>query len=348
MDHKPSIAGDLRKQASIRHLIVNIDKQNSFVEDQSNIQSICPPTDFYDPEEGDASFYDDPLPATDQIAATPIISTSSPLPPVLTTAHRRSNVALASTPNSDRYALTPTHRQSIKKGVKRVRKFQKRVVVRTTAATFKTARAATSVLADFKYFVERGNVVDLAMGIIIGGAFTSIVNSLVGDIIGPIIGLAVGSQLQNAFVMLRWPDDDLCDNNSTACAFKTPAQAYAAGGVTWNYGNFFQTIINFVITASILFFSIKLSSAFFRTSKIKLQLPKRDQERDCPFCLKKVPYLAVKCYLCTSTLPAPFLPGLPGESKGVGKMEDLDDERNEGGRDDIDNQRSPPYDSKVS
>ncbi|KAJ3176620.1 hypothetical protein HDU87_004948 [Geranomyces variabilis] len=122
-----------------------------------------------------------------------------------------------------------------------VKKFRKRVIKSTASAGLKSAKATASILNDFRRFVLRGNVVDLALGVIIGGAFTAIVTSVVNDLLGPLFGAALGSQLQNAFVLLKAPDAATC--NVTDCkALKTPSQVYAAGGVTWNYGNFFQTI----------------------------------------------------------------------------------------------------------
>ncbi|KAJ3001266.1 hypothetical protein HKX48_002975, partial [Thoreauomyces humboldtii] len=155
-----------------------------------------------------------------------------------------------------------------------INKLRKRVVKGTTQGARQSLMLGGSIINDFKEFILRGNVVDLAIGIIIGGAFTAIVTSLVTDIIGPIVGLALGSQLQNAFVLLRKPDSSLCTSGSvvststddgttttsttssasgngtttstlpSCSSLKTPSQVYAAGGVTWNYGNFFQTVIN--------------------------------------------------------------------------------------------------------
>ncbi|KAJ3138839.1 hypothetical protein HDU90_000744 [Geranomyces variabilis] len=122
-----------------------------------------------------------------------------------------------------------------------VKKLRKRVIKSTATAGLKSAKATASILNDFRRFVLRGNVVDLALGVIIGGAFTAIVTSVVNDLLGPLFGAALGSQLQNAFVLLKSPDAAAC--NVTDCtALKTPSQVYAAGGVTWNYGAFFQTI----------------------------------------------------------------------------------------------------------
>ncbi|KAJ3159378.1 Proteasome subunit beta type-1 [Geranomyces michiganensis] len=122
-----------------------------------------------------------------------------------------------------------------------VKKFRKRVIKSTATAGLKSVKAAGSILNDFRRFALRSNVVDLALGVIIGGAFTAIVTSVVNDLLGPLFGAALGSQLQNAFVLLKSPDAAAC--NVTDCsALKTPSQVYAAGGVTWNYGMFFQTM----------------------------------------------------------------------------------------------------------
>ncbi|KAI8820655.1 large conductance mechanosensitive channel protein, partial [Fimicolochytrium jonesii] len=160
-------------------------------------------------------------------------------------------------------------------------------------------RAAGSILQDFRHFILRGGVIDVCIGFIIGGAFTTIMTSFTQDIIGPVVGLALGSNLQNAFVMLRYPD--CAGQNGTDCSsLKTPSQVYAAGGVTWNYGNFFQTLFNFLLTAWILFFMVKVYSA--ASKQFTDHKSKKDLERLCPYCLKKVPLLATRCYQCTSDL----------------------------------------------
>ncbi|KAJ3032560.1 hypothetical protein HDV00_007386 [Rhizophlyctis rosea] len=133
---------------------------------------------------------------------------------------------------------------------RRFQSLQRRVIIKPAKRTFKFAG---NVVTDFKDFINRGNVVDLAVGIVMGSAFTSIVDSLVKDIIGPVIGLAAGRQLTNQFVLMRGADPEICAENATLCpaaGFKTPAQAQTAGAVTWNYGNFIQysTTFNKAVT----------------------------------------------------------------------------------------------------
>lgn len=110
------------------------------------------------------------------------------------------------------------------------------------------------MIKEFRDFIMRGNVLDLAVAVIIGAAFTAIVNSVVADLINPIIGLLLGGvNLTNLFVVLR-PG---MLNGAEAWAFNTVADAQAAGAVTFNIGNFLQAVINFLIIALIVFLIVK-------------------------------------------------------------------------------------------
>src|SRR5437660_12044521 len=104
---------------------------------------------------------------------------------------------------------------------------------------------------EFKEFAIKGNAIDLAVGVVIGAAFGSIVTSLVKDIIMPPIGLLAGGlDFSNKFVVLKTAKDG-------AAAFNTPADALKAGAVTWNYGNFITLVINFLIVAFCIFLVIR-------------------------------------------------------------------------------------------
>ena len=139
---------------------------------------------------------------------------------------------------------------------------------------------------DFKAFLTRGNVVDLAVALVVGAAFGAIVTSFVNDILMPPIGLALkGIDFANLFVSL------------TRQSYPTLAAAKAAGAPTLNYGVFFNTIINFVIVAFAMFIVVR-QTARFRPP------PPAATTRDCPYCLSAIPLRATKCAHCTSSLPA--------------------------------------------
>ena len=104
---------------------------------------------------------------------------------------------------------------------------------------------------EFKEFAVKGNAVDLAVGVIVGAAFTGIINSLVKDVIMPPISLLSGGlDFSNKFVILRAAKDG-------STAFNTPADAAKAGAITWNYGNFITLLINFLIVAGAVFLLVR-------------------------------------------------------------------------------------------
>ncbi len=139
---------------------------------------------------------------------------------------------------------------------------------------------------EFKAFIIRGNVIDLAIAVIIGGAFGSIVTSLVNDIIMPPIGLLLGKvNFSNLFI-------DLSGKGYTALA-----DAQAAGAPTINYGLFINTILNFLIVATIIFFVIKGLNSLKKPEPAATPTTK-----ECPFCLSTIPLKATKCPHCTSDL----------------------------------------------
>ena len=138
---------------------------------------------------------------------------------------------------------------------------------------------------DFKSFVLRGNILDLAVGVMIGGAFGSIVTSLVNDILMPVIGLITGGvNLSGLFVAL-----DLQ-------AYPTMDAAKAAGVGTLNYGAFLQAVINFLIMAFCVFLIVRLMAKL---------MPKKEEPkkaRKCPFCKQEIDDEATRCPHCTSEL----------------------------------------------
>lgn len=144
------------------------------------------------------------------------------------------------------------------------------------------------MLAEFKKFALRGNVLDMAVGIIIGAAFAPIVTSLVNDILMPPIGLLLGKvDFSNLFISL------------SGRTFATLAQAKAAGAPTLNYGMFVNTVLNFLIVAFAIFLLIR------RVNRWMPQPEPAPAMRECPFCLSNIPAKAVRCAHCTSELGGP-------------------------------------------
>jgi large conductance mechanosensitive channel len=146
------------------------------------------------------------------------------------------------------------------------------------------------MLEEFKKFVMRGNVIDLAVGIVIGAAFGKIVTSFVNDILMPPIGLVLGKvDFSNLYVSL------------TGQQFGSLAEAKAAGAATLNYGVFLNTMIDFLIVAFAIFLVIKQVNRF--TAK-KEAAPPPATAKDCPYCMSSIPIKAVRCPHCTSELKA--------------------------------------------
>ena len=142
------------------------------------------------------------------------------------------------------------------------------------------------MLKDFKAFVMRGNVVDMAVGIIIGAAFGKIVTSLVNDIIMPPIGLLLGKvDFTNLYVSL------------TGQPFASLADAKAAGAATLNYGAFINTVIDFIIVALAIFLVVRVINKMKREPA-----PAAPNTKECPFCKSAIPLAATRCPFCTSQL----------------------------------------------
>jgi large conductance mechanosensitive channel len=151
-----------------------------------------------------------------------------------------------------------------------------------------------SVLKDFQSFVMRGNVVDMAVGIIIGAAFGAIVKSLVDDVIMPPIGVALGNvDFSNLFVVLK-------NGAKGAPPYDSIAQAHAAGAVTLNYGLFINTIISFIIIAIAVFllirFMARLQNAMHKSETVALTT------KECPQCCSNININAKRCPNCTSNV----------------------------------------------
>jgi large conductance mechanosensitive channel len=152
------------------------------------------------------------------------------------------------------------------------------------------------VLKDFKAFIMKGNVVDMAVGIIVGIAFGAIVSSIVKDVIMPPIGLALGNvDFQNLFVVLK-------EGTKTAGPYASQAAAASAGAVTINYGIFINTIINFLIIAAVLFFLVVRPIAKMNARKAAEVPAAAPTTKECPFCATNISIKATRCPNCTSPL----------------------------------------------
>jgi large conductance mechanosensitive channel len=141
---------------------------------------------------------------------------------------------------------------------------------------------------EFKEFAIKGNAVDLAVGVIIGAAFGSIITSLVKDIVMPPISLLTGGlDFSNKFIILRAAKDGSMD-------FHTPADAAKAGAITLNYGNFITLAINFLIVAAAVFLLVRV------INRVKQPKHADPVAKDCPACAMTIPIKARRCPHCTT------------------------------------------------
>lgn len=148
----------------------------------------------------------------------------------------------------------------------------------------------SKILQEFKEFAIKGNVIDLAVGVIIGGAFGSIVTSLVNDVVMPPIGRLLG-KVDFKDLKLYLVDK----------AGLTPEELLTAPAI--NYGSFINTIINFLIVALAIFFAVKgINQLRKLTEKKEEEVAKEVTEKECPHCLSAVPIKATRCKYCTSHL----------------------------------------------
>ena len=143
------------------------------------------------------------------------------------------------------------------------------------------------MLKEFKQFAARGNVIDLAVGVIIGAAFGKVVSSLVGDVVMPPIGLIIGRvDFRNLYITLNGQQ------------YASLAEAQKAGAPTINYGIFFNTIIEFLIVAFVVFLLVRQVNKWLPPPAVAPGEPRRD----CPFCASSIPVRARKCPFCTADL----------------------------------------------
>lgn len=147
------------------------------------------------------------------------------------------------------------------------------------------------MLKDFRAFIMRGSVVDLAVGVIIGAAFGGIVKSMVDDVIMPPIGLATGGvDFANKFIVLK-------EGTKAAAPYASLADAKEAGAVTLNYGPFINQIVAFLIIAACIFLIIRVIARMQGPPPVAAPVTK-----DCPFCATPIPVGAKRCPNCTSQL----------------------------------------------
>jgi large conductance mechanosensitive channel len=144
------------------------------------------------------------------------------------------------------------------------------------------------VVNDFKKFISKGNILELAVGVAMGTAFNSIVNSLVKDIIMPPIGKALnGADFSSLYI------------NLARHKYPSLAAAQSAGAPTINYGLFLNNVLHFLIIALTLFVVVRTYTRIMELRTIKEEI-KEPADKECPYCLARVPFLAVRCQSCTS------------------------------------------------
>ena len=148
------------------------------------------------------------------------------------------------------------------------------------------------MIKEFKKFAMRGNVLDMAVGIIIGAAFGAIVKTLVDDVLMPPLGLLIGNvDFSNLFIVLN--------NGNVPGPYETLASAKSAGAVILSYGLFLNTIINFLIVAFAVFLLIKAFNAAAKKDEAKETVP---ATKICPYCNSTISIKATRCPHCTSQL----------------------------------------------
>lgn len=150
------------------------------------------------------------------------------------------------------------------------------------------------LLDDFKGFIKRGNVIDMAVGIAVGVAFGAISNSLVDDIVMPVVGLAIGRvDFKEMFVTLK--------SGEPAGPYQTLTEATQAGAVTVNYGTFINTVVNFLLIAFAMFLVVRVVKRLNKEGEPE-DVPTAAEPRRCPYCRTEIAELATRCPGCTSEL----------------------------------------------
>ena len=148
---------------------------------------------------------------------------------------------------------------------------------------------------DFKAFIAKGSMIDMAVGVIIGGAFGAIIASLVGDVLMPPLSLLLGkTDFSNLYLLLQ--------DVGGGAPYATLADAQMAGAVTLNYGLFVNALINFLILALVIFMLVRWTTQLQEATKKKeeAEAPAAPDTKDCAYCLSEIPAAATKCRFCTS------------------------------------------------
>lgn len=154
------------------------------------------------------------------------------------------------------------------------------------------------IVQEFKEFAVKGNVIDLAVGVIIGGAFGKIVTSLVNDILMPPIGKILGgADFKDLFIQLQYPADPAIKTLKQAAEAPHPVPVIA-------YGQFINVLLDFFIVAACIFFLIKGINILRRMKPEEEAVQAEPTEKECPYCLSQVPIKATRCKHCTSQLDA--------------------------------------------
>ena len=153
------------------------------------------------------------------------------------------------------------------------------------------------LFTEFKDFISRGSAIDLAIGIIIGGAFSAVVNSIVDNLLMPPLGLLLGNvDFQDLFILLRQGEQALPSN-------PTLEMAKEVGAVTFNYGQFLTDLLSFIILGFGVFLIVKaINKLRAVTDAEEDQEPQEPTEKDCPYCKISIPVNATRCPFCTSQL----------------------------------------------
>ncbi|MFC3533746.1 large conductance mechanosensitive channel protein MscL [Vogesella facilis] len=150
-----------------------------------------------------------------------------------------------------------------------------------------------SIIKEFREFAMRGNVIDLAVGVVIGGAFGAIVKSLVDDVIMPPIGMLIGNvDFANLFFVLK-------EGAKAAAPYASVAAAKEAGAVTLNIGLFINALVSFTIVAFAIFMLVKVINRLKREETVA---PAEVTSKECRYCLSSIPLKASRCPCCTSQL----------------------------------------------
>ncbi|KAI9094863.1 large-conductance mechanosensitive channel [Phlyctochytrium arcticum] len=169
-------------------------------------------------------------------------------------------------------------------------------------------RLTRSSWEEFREFIDRGKVLDLAVGIIIGASFTGIVKSIADDLLSPLLSLIIKHQLSKAFFILRSADLDSegCEKHREWCENpKTPQQAQEVGAITLNYGHCIEQIINFFLIAIMLFLIIK---AYVKITHKRSKYLKK--YIDCPYCTEEIPQKAKRCKFCCKDIELEHMPSV--------------------------------------